>query len=86
MAVFISSNDDPNNIPHGFHLIDQDLVKRNNSINETFDGFRQHGNGFAIVGNIMFLYDMDEQSVSISTFFGRNKLDQVNKSVVSYSN
>ena len=62
---FITSHDDPSNIPRGFRLIDQYLVERNNGINETFYGFRVHGNGFAIDGYIKFLMGMDKEDVGV---------------------
>ena len=61
---FISSHADPNNIPRGLHLNDEELVERDNGINETFYGFCVDGTGFTIDGYIKFIADVDEEFVS----------------------
>ena len=61
---FINSHADPNNIPRGLRLIDEELVERDNGINETFYWFHVDGTGFAIDGYIKFIADVDEEFVS----------------------
>ena len=61
---FISSHADPNNIPQGLCLIDEELVERDNGINETFYGFRVDGTGSVIDGYIKFIAAVDEEFVS----------------------
>ena len=61
---FISSHANPNNIPCGLRLIDEELVERDNGINESFYGFRVDGTGFAIDGYIKFIAAVDEEFVN----------------------